>query len=207
MGEDGNRVDVRVFDQSLQHRLERVARIDRAVAIIDVVGHIAAGRPGEQHRGDIDARVVNDLREAVDGFLEAGVEAMDEDENPAPGRALDARVEVCLSLSQVHAIGAQDDEIMLRIAWRRGRQRDVSWPARACWRNRHDNIGEIQSPSPGPAEHDAWRLNDGRARCRHEEIDLAGVGRARADDESAVRTARAADNDRRQSDRIQNADA
>ena len=118
MGEDGNRVDVWVFDQSLQHRLERVARIDRAVAIIDVVGHIAAGRPGEQHRGDIDARVVNNLREAIDGFLEAGVEAMDEDENPAPGRALDARVEVCLSLSQVHAIGAQDDEIMLRIAWR-----------------------------------------------------------------------------------------
>ena len=118
MGEDGNRVDVRVFDQRLQHRLQRVARIHRAVAIIDVVGHIAAGRPGEQHRGDIDARVVNNLGEAIDRFLETGVEAMDEDENPAARRALDARIEVCLRLSQVHSIGAQDDEITLRIAGR-----------------------------------------------------------------------------------------
>ena len=72
-----------VFDQSLQHRLQRIARIHGAVAIIDVVGHIAAGGPGEQHRRDVDARVVNNLREAIDGFLETGVEAVDEDENPA----------------------------------------------------------------------------------------------------------------------------
>ena len=88
MGEDGDGVDVRVFNEDLQHRLERVARIHRAVAVIDVVGHVAAGGPGEQHRCDIDARVVNDLGETVDGFLKTGVEAVDKDENLRPGTRL-----------------------------------------------------------------------------------------------------------------------
>src|ERR1700729_4265516 len=141
MSEDGYRVDVRVFDQSLQYRLQRIARIHGAIAVIDVVGHIAAGRPGEQHRGDVDARVVNDLREAVDGFLEAGVEAVDEDKNPAPRRAPDAGVEARFSLSQIHAIGAQDGEITLRIGWQRGWKRDIPGLTRACRRDRHDNVG------------------------------------------------------------------
>ena len=200
MGEDGYRIDVGVFDQSLQHRLKRVARIDGAVAIIDVIDHSAAGRPGEQDRRDVDARVMNNLREAIDRFLEAGVEAMDEDENPVPGRALDPRIEVRFRLSQVHAIGAQDDEVTLRIARQRGRERHIPRLACACGWNRYDDIGEIESSPSGPAEHDARRLNDGRTCRRHKEVDLAGVRRSRSDDKRAVRAARAACGDRRQRD-------
>jgi hypothetical protein len=180
--------------------------IHRAIAVIDVVGHIAAGRPGEQHRRNVHARVVNNLREAIDRFLETGVEAVDEDKNPPARRAPDARIEVCLRLSQVQAIGAQDDKVTLGIAWQRGGKGDVSWLARACWRNRDDDIGEIESSSSRPAEHDAWRLKDGRTRCRHKEVDLAGVRRARSYDEGAVRAAGAAGDDRRQSDRTEHAD-
>ena len=64
-----------------------------------------------------------------------------------PGRALDARIEIGLRLSQVHAIGAQDDEITLRIRRQRGGKRDIAWLARAGRRDRHDNIGEIESSS------------------------------------------------------------
>src|ERR1700688_601877 len=98
MSKDGYRVDVFVFHQRLQHRLQRIARIDRAVAVIDIVGHTAAGGPSEQHRGDIDARVMNNLREAIDRLLETSIEAVDEEENPAAGHALDARIEVCLGV-------------------------------------------------------------------------------------------------------------
>ena len=185
-------VDVRVLDQRLEQRLERVARIKRAVAVIDVVGHAAAGRPGEQHRGDIDPRVMNDLGEAVDRFLEAGVEAMDENEDPAARRALDARIKVRFRLSQVHPVGAQDDEIALRISGDRGRKLNVAGLARAVRRDGHDDVGEIEPPSPRAAEHDAGRLDDRGARRRHEKVDLAGVGRGRPDDKGAVRTARTA---------------
>ena len=122
MRQDRDRVDVRIFDQRLQHRLQRVARIDRAVAVVNIVGHVAAGRPGEQHRRDLDARVVDDLCEAIDSFLKTGVEAVDEDENPAARDAPDARIEVCLRLREIHAIGAQDDEITFWIGRQRGRE-------------------------------------------------------------------------------------
>ena len=108
-------VYVSVFDQRLQHRLQCVAGIHGAVAVVDVIGHIAAGRPGEQHRGDIDAGVVNDLSETIDGFLETGVEAVNEDEDPPSRYPFDACIEIGLRLSQVHAIGAQDGEVPFRI--------------------------------------------------------------------------------------------
>src|ERR1700727_3184214 len=192
MGENGYRVDVWVFDQSLQQRLKRVARIDGAVAIIDVVRHIAAGGPSEQHGSDIDSCVVNDLPEAIYGFLETGVEAVDEDENPAARRPPDARIEVRFRLSQVHAIGAQDREVTLRVGWQRRRKRDVPWLARAGRRNRDDDIGEIQPSPPRSSEHDARRLKDGRARRRHKKVDLARVWCARSDDERAIWAAGAA---------------
>src|SRR6202034_3701874 len=119
----------------------------------------------------------------------AGIEAVDEDENPAPRRALDARIEVRLRLSEVHPIGAEDREVTLRIGWQRRRKRNVPWLARAGRRDRHDDIGEIQSSSPGASEHDARRLEHRRARRRHQEIDLARAWRARPDNERAVGTA------------------
>ncbi len=39
-------------------------------------------------------RVMNDLREAIDCFLEPGVVAMDEDKDLAPGGAGDPRIEI-----------------------------------------------------------------------------------------------------------------
>ncbi len=132
---------------------------------------------------------MNDLGEAVDRFLEAGVEAVDEDENPAPRRTPDACVEVRFRLGQVHAVGAQDDEIMFRIAGRRGRKLDISRLARPIGRDRHDDVSEIEASSPGAAEHDAGRLEDGRARRRHQKADPVRVGRGRPDDEGAIRTA------------------
>ena len=134
---------VSVFDQRLQHRLQCVAGIHGAVAVVDVIGHIAAGRPGEQHRGDIDAGVVNDLSETIDGFLETGVEAVNEDEDPPSRYPFDACIEIGLRLSQIHAIGAQDGEVPFRIGRQRGRKRDVSRLARASRGNRHDDVGEI----------------------------------------------------------------
>ena len=132
---------------------------------------------------------MNDLREAIDRFLEAGVEAVDEDENPASGSAADARVEVRFRLGEVHAVGAQDDEVMFRIARRRGRELNLSGLTRPIRRDRHDDVGEIESAAPGAAEHDAGRLDDGRARRRYENVDLIGVGRGRPDDEGAIGTA------------------
>ena len=206
MGEDRYRVDRRIVGQRLQHRLQRVARVHGAVAIVDVIGHVAPGRPGEQHRRDVHPRVVNDLGEAINGFLEAGVEAVDEDENPAPGYAPDARVEVRFRLSQVHAVGAQDDEIMFRIARRRRRDLDVARLARAVRRNRDGDVGEIEPASPRAAEHDARRLDHGRARRRDEKVDLVGAGRGRPDDQAAVWPAGAAGCDRSQSDDAKSAE-
>ena len=73
--------------------------------------------------------------------------------------------------------------------------------------NRHDDVGEIEPSSPRSAEHDARRLNDGRAGRRHQEVDLAGVGRARPT-ERGSRKGRLAQpgGDRRQRDRADNAD-
>ena len=189
--------DRRIVGERLQHHLQRVARIDRAVAIVDVIGHVAAGRPGEQHRRDVHARVVNDLGEAIDRLLETGVEAVDEHQNPASGRPPDARVEVCFRLSQIHAVGAQDNEIMLRIAGRRGGDLNIARLARPIRRDRNDDVGEIEPASPRAAEHDAGRLDDRRAGRRHEKVDLVGVRRGRPDDEAAIGPAGATGGERR----------
>ena len=143
--------DGRIVDQRLQHRLESVARIKRAVAVVDIIGQVAAGRPGEQYRGDVDPGVVNDLGEAIDRFLEAGVVAVNENEDPAPRRAPDPRVEIRSRLGEVHAIGAQDDEFAFRVAWRRRGQLHLSGLARAVRRDRHDDISEFESASPRAA--------------------------------------------------------
>ena len=73
----------------LQQSLEDVARIGGALAIVEIVEQLAARRPGEEHRHDRSARVVRDLREPVDGFLEAGVEAVHEQQH-VPIRRLQA---------------------------------------------------------------------------------------------------------------------
>ena len=150
---------------------------------------------------------MNDLREAIDGFLETGVEAVDEDENPAPGNPPDPLVEFCLRLRQVDAVGPQDHEIALWIAGDRGRQRNVAGPARAVRRDRHDNVGEIEPTSSRSAEHDARRRNDRRAGCRHHEIDPAGVGRPGYRNEGPEGTAGAAGGDGRERDRAENTDS
>ena len=141
--------DVAVLDQGLQHRLQRVARIDRAVTVVDVIRHIAAGRPGEQYGRNIDARVVDDLRETIDGFLEPGVVAVDEDQDTMARRTADARIEVRFGLSQIHPIGAQNGEIALGIGWHRGRRRNVAGLPHAGRRDRNDDVREIESASPG----------------------------------------------------------
>ena len=207
MGKDGDRVDVWVFDQSLQHHLERVARIDGAVAIIDVVSHIAAGRPSEQHGRDIDPCVMNNLRETIDGFLETSVEAVDEDEDPAARNPPDARIEIGLCLSQVHAIGAKDGEVTLRIGGQRGWERDIPRLAGAGRRDRHDDIGEIESSPPRASEHDARGLSHRGACRRDKEVDPARVRRAGSNDECPVGTAGAACGGRRQGDHTEYADS
>src|ERR1700722_14014989 len=118
---------------------------------------------------------MNDLSEAIDGFLESGVEAVDEDENLPPRYPPDMRIEIGLRLSQVHAIGAQDGEVTFGIGRQRGWKRDVARLADAGRRDRHDDIGEIQPSSARAAEHDARRFSHRGARCRDEEVDLARV--------------------------------
>ena len=80
------------------------------------------------------------------------------------------------------------------------------------WRALSGGIDTTMSAKSSPRPLDPPNMtpggsNDGRARRRHEEIDLAGVGRARPDDEGAVRPAGAAGCDGRQSDAHKSADA
>ena len=124
-----------------------------------------------------------------------------------PGVRLMRASKFALAWARVHAVGAQDGEVALGIARRRGGQRDVARLARACGWDRHDDIGEIEPASARPAEHDARRLNDGRARRRNQQVDLAGVRRARPDDKGAIGPAGAAGGDRREPDDADDAGA
>ena len=77
MGEDGDFLDLRLFDQIAQQRFQRIARIIGAFAVIAIGEDIALRGPGEQHRRDFaGAGIVQDLGEAVDRVFVALVEAM-----------------------------------------------------------------------------------------------------------------------------------
>ena len=64
----------------------RLARHAGAFAVVDIVGRAAARRPGEQHRRSAVIRIMRDLRRAVDGIVEGGVVAMDEDHGAPAAR-------------------------------------------------------------------------------------------------------------------------
>jgi hypothetical protein len=148
-------------------------------------------------------RVVHDLREAIDRLLEPRVEAMDEDENLMPRRADNPGVEIRFRLSQVHSIGAQSDEIVLRIAGRRGRQLNIAGLARLVRGDRHDDICEIELSSSRAAEHNPRRLQNRRARCRYEDVNLARARRRRPDDKTAIRSAGAAGDQHREAEKAE----
>ena len=72
--------------QHPQGHFELVARGAGAFLVIDIVGGLGARRPGKQHRRAGIAGIVDDLGQAVDRVVEAGVVAMDEDHDAAAAR-------------------------------------------------------------------------------------------------------------------------
>src|SRR5271166_3961503 len=207
MRKNGDRFDIRIGRQRLQDRLKRVARIHRAVAIVDVVDDVAARGPGEQHRRHIDPRVVNDLGEPIDGFLEAGVVAVHENEDLASRRAAHARVEIGFRPGQIDAVGAQSDEVVFRIAGRPRRPLHFAASARRVGWHRHHDVGELEPSAARAAEHDARRIDDRRARRRNENVDSGSARRAGSDDKVAEWTGGTAGDQRRQDKRQEGAGA
>src|SRR5271165_5061225 len=130
-------------------------------------------------------RVMNDLNELVHRFLEAGVVAMNEEQNLVAWSVQDPRVELRLRLREIYAIGAQSDEVALGVAGRRRRPLNFAGLARGIRRNGHDDIGKPEPIAASAAEHDSGRLEDGRARRCDEHVDLARPRYGLSDDEVA----------------------
>ena len=205
MGEDRDRADVRIGDERGEHGLEGVARVHRAVAVVDVVGHVAAGGPGEQDRGDLDAGVgagvVDDLGETVDRLHEAGVVTVDEDQDLMALRFRNPGVEPRLGLRKVHPVDPKGDEIPVRVARRPARPFDLAGLVGARGRDRHENVGELKPPAPGPPEDDAGRVEDRGARRRRQDVDRGRSGGGGAGDQIAVGSAGAGGDQRRKAER------
>ncbi len=120
VGEDRDFAHLGVLGERLQHRLQPVARIIGALAVVEIGERPAARGPGEQHRHDVSARVVGDLREAVDRLLEARVVAVHEHQRMMRAIGGDALVEQRLHLRQFEPVGVQSDEIARGVARLRG---------------------------------------------------------------------------------------
>ena len=71
----------------------------------------------------------------------------------------------------------------------------------AVRRDRHHDIGKIQTPAARAAEDDARRRGDCSASGGDQHVDLAGSWPGRADDEIAIGATGAAGGQRRQADR------
>ena len=178
MRQHRNRGDVGIFDDRPQHRLQRVARVVGAFAIVKILQRAAARGPGEQHRDDVGVRIVRDLREAVDRLLEAGVVAVHEDQHVAARRLGDPLVEIRARFLQVHAVGAGRYEITRGIAGRRSRPLHLADLAHRIGRNRNRDVGEGEADRALAAEHHPRRLCHRRARRRHQHVDDVGIRRA-----------------------------
>ena len=155
-----------------QVELEEVARIIGALAIIGIGEQLAARRPGEQDRHALEARIVNDLREAIGGIGEIGVEPVHEDENVSfRGRPLqDFSPDIGDDGRKVEPLHVRDGEMLGRIAGPRIRQFEVARLVDA--RHREIQARECQPRPPLAIEVDG--LGRGLARRRDEHLHLAG---------------------------------
>lgn len=113
MGQDHHLGDAWAIDGCFQNGVEPEAGIDRAFAIVDVVEHVAARRPGERHRCGIDARIVNELCETIDGFGMAVVESRHENQHVLRSPACLAKPRHNLLLAK--KVGLERDEGSSRI--------------------------------------------------------------------------------------------
>ncbi len=147
MRQDRHFADIGITRQRLQHRLERVTRITRAFVVVSVGEQLAARGPGKQHGDDVRGRVVRDLRKAIDGFLEARVEAMHENENLALGRFQDAPVE--FGDGRLLGENARLDrrKFAARIGRRALRPLHLADLAVCVRRKGDDNVGEGDAPA------------------------------------------------------------
>jgi hypothetical protein len=192
MGEDRDLLDVAISDHRLQHGLERVARIGRALAVVGVVDELAARGPGEEHGHDGRAGVMHDLRETIDRLFVTRVVAVHEQKDVPRGPSAQTPVEGGDGRLEVEPVGAQGDEIMRGIAGDPGRPLHLANLTHGVGRDGDRHIGEAQADPPLAVEHDRRRHTFVRAGGRHQHVDGARPGRARRDrDEIAARPARA----------------
>ena len=168
-----------VVDDRLQHRLQRVARIVRALAVVEIGERLAARGPGEQHRHDVGAR--NRARSARSDRPPPRSACCSRARTPARAASATSRsagrIPRCASF-EIDALGAQRDEILGGIAGRRRRPLHVADLARRragskrrCRRSADHARVRRRTSRRG--------LDDRRARRRDQHVDVGGA-RARA---------------------------
>ncbi|MNX98228.1 hypothetical protein D3C86_1306290 [compost metagenome] len=81
MGHDRDLADGPVLGEAGQHFLQRIARIVGAFLVVVIVKDARSRRPGEDDGHDVSAGIMDDLREAINGFLVPVVETVNEDQH------------------------------------------------------------------------------------------------------------------------------
>jgi hypothetical protein len=177
MGKDNDLADRRIFRERAQNRLQRIARIIRALAIVGIGEKPSARRPGEQHGQGGRAGIMRDLRKTVDRLLEAVVVAVHEQQNTAAGQFREPPVEPADRAFRIHPVGADRDEVMRGIAGQAARPLHIANAARGVRRNGNRDIGEGQAAAALAREHFTGRRAFSPACRRNQHIDTARARR------------------------------
>ena len=176
MGHDGDVLDLGLTDDSAQDLLQRITGIVGAFLVVIIVEHAGARRPGEDHRGNISARIVHDLRKTINGILKCVVETVHEyHHTAAPGQVwTDPAGQFHISLERRHADGG---EILLRIGRQLLRPLHFTHLAVLFRGNGYDYIIDRYELVALTREKNA-RIIGRAARSSNDKIDLGRAGRS-----------------------------
>ncbi len=111
MREDRHLLHLFIGGEVPEERFQRVAGVVGAFSVIAIGKQAAPRRPCHQDRGAVDAGIMDDLGEAVDGVLEAVIEAVDEHEHAAVGTFPDRGIEPGLGSIPGQVVRLQRREI------------------------------------------------------------------------------------------------
>ncbi len=176
MGHDRDILDLGLTHNGAQNLLQRIAGIVGAFLVVIIVEYAGARWPGEDHRRNIRARIMHDLRKSIDGILKCVVEAMHEDHDPtALGemRAYPAR-HFDIGLERRHA---DRGEIRLRIGRELLRPLHLAHLAVLLGGNGHHDIVERHELVALAGEKNAGIVRRAARGC-NDELDLAYAGRS-----------------------------